>query len=113
MTFDTHPLRVPLTLPCAMSAPEVVCDNCSSAATVRLTPKDASDLDCDCGEPLLENGGVITLCKVKCPNFAFQVLDLNAAKTAAKVEMDDQVECIACGKGYHCVRCWNRQCFWC
>ncbi len=82
-----------------------VCDNCpTKAATIRLTPKDADDVACDCGEALLEHGGVLTLCQAKCPNFAFSVFDFNAAKTAAKVEMDDHVECAACGKGSHCVR---------
>ena len=92
-----------------MSAPakqqhEHVCDNCPSAATLRLTPVDAADLDCDCGEPLLENDGVIELCKATCPNFAFSVTNFNASKTTASVEMDDAVECMSCGQGSHCVR---------
>ena len=79
------------------------CDNCKAAATVRFTPLDGDEIEC-CGECLLPDEGVLTLCKAACPNFAFIVCDYNAAGTEATVETDDQLECAQCGKGYHCVR---------
>jgi hypothetical protein len=79
------------------------CDNCTAAATVRFTPLDGDEIEC-CGECLLPDEGVLTLCKAACPNFAFIVCDYNAAGTEATVETDDQLECAQCGKGYHCVR---------
>ena len=85
------------------AAPPTKCDNCAAAATVRFTPLDDEELEC-CGECLLPDEGVLTLCKAACPNFAFIVCDYNAAGTEATVETDDQLECAQCGKGYHCVR---------
>ncbi len=86
----------------AQEAPPV-CDNCGGAATLRLTPLDAGELEC-CGEALLPSDGVLTLCRAACPNFAFRVYDFNAARTEAEVETDDHVECAQCGEGFHCVR---------
>ena len=82
------------------------CENCATPATMRLTPLDSDELDC-CGECLLQDGGVLTLCKATCPNFAFTVGSFNAARTEATVETDDHLECMQCGKGYHCVRGWG------
>ena len=85
------------------AAPPTKCDNCAAAATVRFTPLDDGELEC-CGECLLPDEGVLTLCKATCPNFAFIVSDFNAAGTEATAETDDHLECAQCGQGSHCVR---------